>query len=473
MRKYKGVSVFLGGVVACSGLLVAGNVQAIQQAIQIDKLVVVGASNTQPPAVVQDVPMGQSAGDKVSLLPEDARMSKTEDLFGGQGGYFHLNAMVQGEYTDNLYNVDENKTSNFLTTLSPALWVTLPRKKEIPVTLAPNNTSPGGLALQSKEYEGTDRYQVYALGGMDFEFYSEDSDLNTINGIGEGMFRYNMPAGLSLMLVDRYTRDADRFDIGSEVGVTENKFGSNIVLATADWNITEKLRVKFDYSNFYLAYDEEIDAFKDRVDNSFDLYGYFNFSVKTSIFLEGKFVDVQYDTAVENDNQQTFVYGGVKWDTTEKISLMAKAGVQSKEFDGGTEDIASYDDYSGLAVDLQGVYKITEKTKVSLDMYRTNEETDSTVASDKTVLGATLMYNQKFTDKISGSLAANFEDAEYTQLIAQDRDDTTFSLRPAAQYLFREWLMGEVSYQFEQRDSTDDLFDFQTNTFLANIKFAF
>jgi hypothetical protein len=45
-------------------------------------------------------------------------------------------------------------------------------------------------------------------------------------------------------------------------------------------------------------------------------------------------------------------------------------------------------------------------------------------------------------------------------------------LKPAAQYLFREWLMGEISYQFEQRDSTDDLFDFQTNTFFANIKFA-
>jgi polysaccharide biosynthesis protein VpsM len=469
MNKNKSASLFVGGVVACSGLLLAGTVQAIQ----IDKLVVVGASSSQPSAVVQDVPMGQSGGEKVSLLPEDVGTTETDDLFGGQGGYFHLNATVQGEYTDNLYNLDKNKISNFLTTLSPALWVTLPRKKEIPVTLVPNNTSPGGLALQAKEYEGTDRFQVYALGAMDFEFYSEDSELNTINGMGEGMFRYNMPSGLSLMLVDRYTHDADRFDIGSEIGVSENKFDSNILQATADWNITEKLRFKFDYANFYLTYDEALDAFKDRVDNSFDLYGYFNVSVKTSLFVEGKFVDVQYDTSRQNDNQQTFVYGGVRWNTTEKLALMAKAGVQSKEFDGGTEDIAAYDDYSGLAVDLQGVYKITEKTKLSLDLYRTNEETDSTVASDKTVLGANLTYNQKFTDKISGSLAARFEDAEYTQLIAQDRDDTIFSVKPAAQYLFKEWLMGEVSYQFEQRESTDDLFDFQTNTFLANIKLAF
>jgi hypothetical protein len=243
-------------------------------------------------------------------------------------------------------------------------------------------------------------------------------------------------------------------------------------MATADWNITEKLRVKFDYSNFFLDYDEEVDAFKERADNAFDLYGYFNYSVKTALFLEGKFVDVQYDTATINDNQQMFFFGGIKWDTTEKVSLMAKAGVQNKEFENGDETTTTRDDYSGFSLDVQAVYKATEKTKFTLDMYRTNEETDSTLASDKTVLGANLGYNQKFTEKISGSFGAKFEDAEYAQLVEQDRDDTTFSLKPAAQYLFREWLMGEISYQFEQRDSTDDLFDFQTNTFFANIKFA-
>jgi polysaccharide biosynthesis protein VpsM len=471
MGLIKGVAL-LAGVAACSGLVWPGGAQAIQ----VDKLIVVGASNTQPPAeeagAVKDIPVGQSAGEKVSLLPEDAKMPETDDIFGGKGGYIHINAMVQGEYTDNLYNLDKNKTTNFLTTLSPTLWFTVPRKKDIPVSLAPNNTSPGGLALQLKDYEGTDKFQVYALGGLDFLFYSTDSELNTMNGLGEGMFRYNMSGGLSLMVVDRYTRNEDRFDVGSYLDASENKFDSNIAVVTADWNITEKLRAKFDYSNFYLGYDKDFDAFKDRIDNTFDLYGYFNYSVKTAFFLQGKFVDVQYDTATVNDNQQSFFYCGIKWDTTEKVSLMAKAGVQNKEFENSEPTAVKLDDYSGLALDVQAVYKVTEKTKVSLDMYRTNEETDSTVASDKTVLGATLGYNQKFTDKISASFAAKFEDAEYSQLIAQDRDDATFSLKPAAQYLFREWLMGEISYQFEQRDSEDDLFDYQTNTFFANIKLA-
>lgn len=445
------------------------------QAIQINSLKIVGVGAKQTPTDVpptQDVPMGESTKGQVSLLPEDVQSNgNDDDLFSEQGGYFHANLMVQEEYTDNLYNLDTDKTSTFLTTVSPALWFSLPRKKEIPVSLAPNNTSPGGMALQLKDYEGTDRYQAYGLGGLDFEYYSEDSDLNTINGLAEGLFRYNMRGGLSLQLVDRFSRDQDKYDAGSVIGVSEDQYDSNIVLATVDYRMTEKLRAKFEYSNFWLNYEDAVNTFQDRADNVFDLYGYYIYSEKTSFFLEGKYVDVQYDTAIENDNSQNFVYGGIKWDTTEKVSLMAKAGWQNKEFDNG-EAAAGRSDYDGLAVDLQASYRFTEKTGMTLDLYRTNEETDSVEASDKTVLGSTLGYKQKFTQKISGSLALGLEDAEYTQLVEQDRDDTTFTVQPAAQYLFREWLMGEISYQFEKRDSTEDLFDYETNTVMANVKFA-
>lgn len=456
------------GLAVLCGLSLPGNAQAID----IGKLQVIGVGNKQTPVEVpqaHDVPMGQSGKGQVSLLPEDVRAGE-EDLFGIQGGYFHANLMVQEEYTDNLYNINTEEVSTFITTVSPTVWFTLPRKKEIPVSLAPNNTSPGGMALQLKDYEGTDRYQAYALGGLDFDFYSEDSDLNTVNGLAEGLFRYNMRGGLSLQVVDRFSRDQDKYDAGSVIGVAEDQFDSNIVLATADYRITEKLRAKFEYSNFWLDYEDDVNAFQDRVDNVFDLYGYYIYSEKTSFFIEGKYVDVQYDTATVNDNTQNFVYGGIRWDTTEKVSLMAKVGWQNKEFE---DDVATRrSDYDDLAAEMQLSYRFTEKTGMTFDLYRTNEETDSVLASDRTVLGAALRYNQKFTQKITGTMAVGFEDAEYTQLVEQDRDDTIFAIQPAVQYLFREWLMGEISYRFEKRDSTDDFFDYETNTVFANVKFA-
>jgi polysaccharide biosynthesis protein VpsM len=467
-----GKNIFLiSGVSVLSGLILMNN----SQAIEFEKMAIIAANDSPTAAgsvVGQDVPIGQSSNGQVSLLPEDAQVSKDDNYFSWQGGYFHPYFTLQGEYTDNLYNVDTNKSTNFLTTASPGLWFALPRKKIVPVTITPHNSSPGGLQMQLKDYEGTDRYQAYALGGLDFKYYSSDSNLNTTDGTLEGMFRYNMRSGLSLQILDRYSRSEDRFDVGSLEGENIGKFYSNIVMATADWKITEKLRAKFDYSNFWLDYDEDVDAFKNRVDNGFDLYGYFVYSIKTSFFLEDKYVDVKYDTGIENDNTQNFIYGGIKWDTTEKLSFLAKGGVQNKTFDNSGLVVDRRDDYQGLALDLQTLYKYTEKTQFNVDLYRTNEETDSVLASDKTVMGATLGYKQKYTDKLSGSLDLLYENADYSQLVAQAREDKRYSVRPAVQYLFREWLMGEVSYMFEKRDSSDDLFDYQSNTFWANIKLA-
>ena len=425
---------------------------------------------------VSDMPMGQTEGGDVSLLPEDVSDPGDDELFGTEGGYFHPYISLGLEYTDNLYNIDdrfeEGGTENWLTTISPGIWFALPRKKIIPITINPNNSSPGGLQLQFEDYEGTDRFQAYALGGLDFNYYSEDSDLNKTNGLFEGLMRYNLRGGLSLQLVDRYTHGQDQLEIGSLIRDQVRDFDSNFFMATGDWDITEKFRIQLDYFNFALWYEDEINQFLDRVDNGINLYGYFNYSLKTSFFLEYKFVDVAYDERTQIDNTSNFWYGGIKWDTTEKLALLFKLGYQDKKFD----DVSmGQEDFDGMVYDLQFIYRYSEKTIFEFDLYRTNEETDNFLASDKTVIGADLQYRQKFSERWSGSIGLIYENAQYSDMLVadlDDRDDDTIFFRPAVQYLFREWLMFELAYEYETRDSTDDLFDYDTNTIMFNVNFA-
>lgn len=429
-----------------------------------------------PAGSAVDMPMGQAQGGTVSLLPEDVTDPGDDELFGTEGGYFHPFVSFGFEYTDNLYNLDDRfedgGTENFLTTISPGIWFALPRKKIIPITINPNNSSPGGLQLQFEDYEGTDRLQAYALGGLDFKRYSEDSDLDTTDGLLEGMIRYNMRGGLSLQLVDRFTHGQDQLEVGSLTRGQSRDFDSNFFMATGDWDITEKFRLQLDYINFALSYEDEINQFLDRVDNGFDLYGYFNYSLKTSFFLEYKFVDVAYDERIQIDNNSNFWYGGIKWDTTEKLALLFKLGYQEKKFD---DTSLGLEDFDGMVYDLQLTYRFTEKTVLEFASYRTNEETDNYLASDKTVIGAGFTYKQKFSDKWSGSLGFIYEDAEYSdlQIVDElDRDDQTYFIEPAVQYLFREWLMFELAYEYETRDSSDDFFDYDTNTVMFNVNFA-
>ena len=56
--------------------------------------------------------------------------------------------------------------------------------------------------------------------------------------------------------------------------------------------------------------------------------------------------------------------------------------------------------------------------------------------------------------------------------MASNREDDTFEVRPSVQYLFKDWLMGELAYSYERRDSSDDLFDYDTNTILVSLNFA-
>jgi hypothetical protein len=471
--KHRRMVYLFSGIAVTYGLILVGSVQAMN----INNLTVVAANEVQPAKQTpsaKDMPMGQSAKGQPSLLPENAGVVNEKNIYGIEGGYFHPYITAEEQWTDNLYNIKNDKTHSYITTFSPGVWFSLPRKKEIPITITPHNSSPGGLQQQLKNEEGTDRYVAYALGGLNFKYYSANSKLNTVDGDLEGFFRYNMRGGLSLQALDRFTRGVDNFDIGSFPGdqFRQGKYKSNIVMATADYRMTEKLRAKLDYSNFNLKYDENFDAFKERTDNALDLYGYYVYSEKTSFFLEDKYIDVGYSSATENNNKQNFIFGGIDWKSTEKTSFLAKVGWQKRNFNNNGTGINRRNDYSGLALDLQTVYKYSEKTKLTWDLYRTNEETDSTEASGKTVLGTTFQYKQKVTDKIRANLGITYENANYNQLISQKRDDKTFVVRPSIQYLFKEWLMGELSYSFQKRNSSDNIFNYQSNTIYADLNFA-
>ena len=234
--------------------------------------------------------------------------------------------------------------------------------------------------------------------------------------------------------------------------------------------MTEKLRFKIDYSNFLLEYDESENAYLERTDNVVDLYAYYKYSEKTSLFLQYRYADVEYDSDTAKDNSQDYYYGGITWQSTEKLALLFKAGMQSKAYDAETDE---YRDSDNFTVDLQAQYRMTDKTNMTLAVYRKNEESDNAGASEQVVLGARFVYSQAMTEKITAKVGLGYENADYEQLVGQpDRDEDTFYISPAVQFLVRDWLMAELAYSFETRDSSNDAFDYDTNIIYLSLNFA-
>jgi polysaccharide biosynthesis protein VpsM len=445
---------------------------AEQYALAIDDITLVAQNDILPPAA-------SSRSTDEFLLPEGGTTDLGDDLFGTPGGgYVHPFLTISGEYTDNLFNNAEDTRNNFLTSIAPGIWMSVPQTKEVPSMVNPNNTTAGGLQMALPYKHSFDRINAYLLGALDFLYYSENSDLNNYDARLEGLFQLNLRGGFSARIVDRYTRGHDVYDVGN-LSFTMDEFqryDSNVAMATIDWDFSEKFRTKVEYSNYLLDYKHINDAFMDRTDNAVSLYGYYKYSPKTSLFLQYQYIDLDYDSANLQDNEQNYFYGGFNWESSAKTSLRFKAGYQEREYKNSIVDkIANHaNDFSNdtFSFELSWLYQISQKTGFTVAANHKIEETDSSVELNKKVLAGLVQYHQQLTEKLYGTLALSYENADYSQFLGPKRDDDRYMIRPALQYVFRDWLEAELSYKYDSRSSSVEIFDYDTNTIYLGLKTA-
>lgn len=416
----------------------------------------------------------------------------TSDLFGSRGGYLHPFFSIREEYTDNVYNIDLDKVENFLTTVSTGIWLSAPRLKEVPLSLVPHNAAVGGARFSVPESGSFERFQAYLLAALDHNTFSADSDLDYTAWRLEGMYQQNLPAGISFRVVDRYTQDQDRFDIGSfqpqdfavepggisvhSIPTQIRNFASNQAIFSTTVAAGERFSAMFNYINFYLDYEEEDEAWLDRTDNSLGLTLTYTYSPKTSFFIEYDRAFIAYDTDTAQDSENSFYYGGIHWQGSAKTSLMAKGGYQLKQY-----DIEESEESDTFALETRLNYLITDKSKIGFSLYRALEETDSLLNRGRETMAARLRYDQRFTYRVQGGVELGYEQNDYEGFERtgvnfpgeEARQDTRFLVRPAIHYFFRDWLVAELSYAFEDRDSTDDFYDFTAQTFFLSVHVAF
>ncbi|MDA3787442.1 MAG: hypothetical protein PF503_02950, partial [Desulfobacula sp.] len=257
------------------------------------------------------IPMGQSKGKPVS---EETGIGA--DIFGKKGGIFHPFLIVEEKWTDNLFITESNKRDDFITTIAPGIWLAIPGNREKLLSIDTTTTSAGGLQLSRVKPEATRRYQAYALYSPEIVLYANHSNHDHFNHNAEALFQYNMNMGLSFDLIDVFN---DREDISGD-GFTDvlYRYQDNLLDFISTYEPSEKLKVRFDYSNFNLDYDENINDYRNRMDNSFALYAFYKFWPKTSLFAQYSYADIEFDTESINDSIENRYYAGINWEITAK-----------------------------------------------------------------------------------------------------------------------------------------------------------
>ncbi|MCW5210401.1 outer membrane beta-barrel protein, partial [Desulfobulbus sp. N3] len=431
------------------------------------------AQDTEPSVINEpEISAPESEADvNQSKVAEEEEIGSDGRVFGYRNGYLHAALGVNGEWTDNLYNTDTEKEENFLTRISPSVWLTWPRRSRRPVQVAADNTVVGGLQYSQSEYDVYNKFEIYLAGKMDFMTYSADSELDHAESGLQGQMIYKPYERLTLQLMDNYSHSQDIFNITEATSENNRVYDTNVLRAGIDWRLTDKISVQIGYTNHVLLYDLDVNNFMDRSDDGFDGALSYDYSPKTNFFIGGSLLTAGYEEEDMPDNDNIFLHAGMNWQATVKTAFMLKAGYQTVDYDedwnnDGSEAIADTldDGEDTFHFEAQGTWQATRKSEFLLNSKYNIEQSDSQYALNKTVWSSRLAYGYRFTGRIRGALSFIYEDSDYAQFDGSSRLDERWNFSPSLDFALKKWLSFTLNYSFDKKDSNFDELDYETNT---------
>jgi len=425
-------------------------------------------------APAQEVPGGQSgSGDVQAEIPSGQEAPEGREIgaevFGREGGYIHPFLFLEGKYTDNLYYTHTDEEDDFITSVAPGFWIAVPGNREKLLEARTTPTSVSGLQVSRMKPQSNRRMQAYFLYSPEVVYYSDNSEHDHISHRAEAMFQYNFDMGLSVDVMDLFN---DQYQINNNATRRLDEYYDNLANIMLTYDPSDKFRFRLDYSNYWLDYDENVNDFRDRTDNSVSLYAFYQLQPKTSVFAEYAFADIRYDTNDLFDSEEFRYYVGLDWDVTAKSRGRVKLGYMEKDFDSDR-----FSDESGFSAELQAQHTFTPKRSATLTAY--HRYTESSVVESYAVLttGVDFSLMQRFTDKWSATVNAlwyrdEFEGDYTVGDEIGEREDDTFRIGPALIYEPRDWLQADLGYYYSNRDSDFERFDFENNTLYFSVEIA-
>lgn len=190
---------------------------------------------------------------------------------------------------------------------------------------------------------------------------------------------------------------------------------------------------------------------------------YYNISNKTSLFVEYTYTDVDYDKNKNNNSDGGIVALGVEGQIASKVKGTAKATYNYRNYD---HDLADYDNYADLfGYEVSLTWKPTFKNEIRLTGKRDFEETVYTNNRYFISTGVNLYASQKVMDKFTLGLTLGYDNLAYQKAVAGvKRSDDVYTVRPEANYQFKDWLSAGVWYQFRKRASNvSDSLEYDNN----------
>lgn len=346
-------------------------------------------------------------------------------------------------YTDNVYLAEDNEESDFYTEIAPGLTLDF--------ALAPRNYI-------------TLKY----LGNYFYFSEADNSDYN--QHFGEASWSAETAKGSNFTLGTSISETSVQPYSARETAKDyslNRVFGEMFLLPGSVTEIGlqyERLARRFDAEEF------EVDDY-DR--DQFDVSILYRRSEILPLLLQYRLVlqDNEPEFGIDRDYKTHSIFTGARWRPAGKLSGALRVGYTWSDFDSD-----QIDEFSGLGMDIDLIYRITEITRLTLlgrraILPRTRAERDSGNYYVLTSGGLRLSHHR--WEKITTIFRYDYFHREYQsglELTGEDRVDEEHVAGASIEYALRNWLSLIFGYQYRNRDSDREDVNYEENLFELGVR---
>lgn len=347
---------------------------------------------------------------------------------------------VSTRHDDNLFRSETNEKSTLLGIVAPAIELVV--QDNIKKLKLDYNIEAGFY-----DVSGQDDYVDQELLGI-FEYHPTDRITTELSA---EYLKLHDPRGTERTEGDlNLSFHPDRWHSYGVAGLL--KYGTP--------NATGRIELETSYVTKDYDNNREFTFVRDRDD--FDLRGTFFYRIrpKTALLFEITYADFEYDQAAAGeptlDSTDVEALVGVSWDATYKTTGYAKLGYANKDFDSDLRKDA--DDFR-WEVGVKWSPRSYSTVNISTEQRR--DESDG-IGDSIDVAEIDFSWNHQWRDRFSTTVEFLYGEDEYDP---SPRSDTRIRTGLKLNYDWRRWARVIVGYQYENRDSNINIFNYDRNLF--------
>lgn len=309
--------------------------------------------------------------------------------------------------------------------------------------------------------------------GARFEFLNfmdlEDQDATHFFLLGK--LALNFPGGLSVAVKEDFahTTDPPGTELTGRIKSTTNTFSPSV-----EYSLARRFAIGADYTWTHVDFETSAVEALDRDEHTWGLTGFWKVAPKTDLLLNASYGFKDFDSASQRNVDRFIVVTGVRGEITPRLVSTFRIGFENRE---PRKD--DFTPYRGLVASGDWVWTPTNRTRLTLVTERYVAE--SIFATNFWYLAnmVTLMAEQKFTPKLTGTARLFGGTNEYPDKTAKVngvqawRSDEILGASLGIDYQIQRWLGIGADYTHTRRYSNFNNVQFKNDIVGAKVTLSF